>query len=83
MTGVVGFALRVTGLAAMSISAEVTFMPGRCGSSNSSQYGFDSGVSCRLIFMITVLEFAMIACTLIVVSFSPLALSLWLLALSS
>ncbi len=52
--GIVGhrrgrLAVVVTGLAAMSISDEVTFMPGRCGSSNSSQYGFDSGVSWRLI----------------------------------
>src|SRR5271157_3664532 len=35
--GVVGLPSRVTGLAAMSISAEVTFMPRRYSSSNSSQ----------------------------------------------
>src|SRR5271167_2832688 len=56
--GVVGLPSRVTGLAAMSISAEVTFMPGRYDNSNSSQWGFDSGDCRRLILMITVLEFA-------------------------
>ena len=37
VTGVVFLPSLVTGLAAMSISDEVTFMPGRWGSSNSSQ----------------------------------------------
>ncbi len=51
--GVVALPSRVTGLAAISISEEITFMPGWWASSNSSQYGLEVGVGWRLIFMIT------------------------------
>src|ERR1700685_408170 len=51
--GVVGLPSRVTGLAAISMSEEITFMPGWCASSNSSQYGLVVGVDWRLIFMRT------------------------------
>src|SRR5258708_5116959 len=53
--GVVGLPSRVTGLAAISISDEMTFMPGCQASSNSSQYGLEVGVFWRLILMRTVL----------------------------
>src|SRR5229473_1320555 len=49
---------RVTGLAAISISAEVTFMFRLYGISNSSHDGLASGASWRLIFMRTDLLFA-------------------------
>src|SRR6266852_801465 len=47
--GVVGLPSRVTGLAAISMSEEITFMPGCRGSSNSSQEDFEVGVFWRLI----------------------------------
>src|SRR5258708_13436375 len=53
--GVVALPSRVTGLAAISISEEITFMPGCQASSNSSQYGLDVGVFWRLILIKTVL----------------------------
>src|SRR5580692_12324369 len=56
--GVVGLPSRVTGLAAISIREEITFMPGCQASSNSSQYDLEVGVFWRLIFMMTVLESA-------------------------
>ncbi len=46
--GAVSFPERVTGFAAMSIRAEMTFMPGRQRTSKSSQHGGESGVACRL-----------------------------------
>src|ERR1700733_10630050 len=48
--GVVALPSRVTGLAAISMSEEITFMPGWWASSNSSQYGLEVGVFWRLIF---------------------------------
>src|ERR1700684_939669 len=51
--GVVGLPSRVTGLAAISMSEEITFMPGWWASSNSSQYGLEEGLFWRLIFMRT------------------------------
>src|SRR5712691_3933641 len=48
--GVVGLPSRVTGLAAISISEEITFMPGCQASSNSSQYDLEVGLFWRLIF---------------------------------
>src|SRR6478752_4188681 len=53
--GVVGLPARVTGLAAISIMAEITFIPGFQASSNSSQRGRASGLSCRLILRTTLL----------------------------
>ena len=53
--GVVGLPSRVTGLAAISISEEITFMPGLYVSSNSSQCDCVLGLSWRLILMMTVL----------------------------
>src|SRR5580704_380577 len=47
--GEVALPSRVTGLAAISISEEITFMPGCQASSNSSQYGLEVGVDWRLI----------------------------------
>src|SRR5438270_6569540 len=52
--GVVGLPCLVTGLAAMSIIAEITFIPGFHASSNSSQTGSASGLACRRIFICTV-----------------------------
>src|SRR5664279_2551633 len=66
----------------MSMSAEVTFMPGRYCSSNSSQYGLDSGVCWRLILKITVLEFAIFAFTLFALRSSLFGFGFWLLAVS-
>src|ERR1700733_13288626 len=51
--GVVGLPSRVTGLAAISMSEEITFMPGWWASSNSSQYGLVVGGDWGLIFMRT------------------------------
>ena len=51
--GVVALPSRVTGLAAISIRQEITFMPGWWASSNSSQYDLDVGVFWRLIFRMT------------------------------
>ncbi len=51
--GVVGLPSRVTGLAAISISEEITFMPGCHASSNSSQRDSAAGVAWRLILMMT------------------------------
>ena len=48
--GVVALPSRVTGLAAISMSEEITFMPGWWASSNSSQYDLEVGVFWRLIF---------------------------------
>ena len=45
---------RVTGLAAISIMAEITFIPGFQVSSNSSQREVDLGFSWRLILRMTV-----------------------------
>src|SRR5258706_12764677 len=53
--GVVGLPSRVTGLAAMSIMAEITFIPGFHGNSNSSQTACAVGFAWRLIFSKTVL----------------------------
>src|SRR5579863_8284075 len=53
--GVVALPSRVTGLAAISISEEITFIPGCHASSNSSQYDLEVGVFWRLILMRTVL----------------------------
>src|ERR1022692_5323773 len=47
--GVVSSPSAVTGLAAISIMAEMTFMPGRQGSSNRSQTEGASGLAWRLI----------------------------------
>src|SRR5438270_14087681 len=52
--GVDGLPCCVTGLAAMSIIAEITFIPGFHASSNSSQTGSASGLACRRIFICTV-----------------------------
>ena len=43
--GVVALPSRVTGLAAISMSDEMTFMPGFQGSSNSSQCAVSLGVA--------------------------------------
>src|SRR5258707_15593659 len=51
--GVVGLPSRVTGLAAISIRDEITFMPGCQASSNSSQYDLEVGVFWRLILRMT------------------------------
>src|SRR6476646_2009589 len=56
--GVVALPWRVTGLAAISMSDEITFMPGCQGNSNSSQYDLASGVSWRLILNRTIFELA-------------------------
>src|ERR1700720_1324357 len=56
--GVVALPSRVTGLAAISISEEITFMPDCQGSSNSSQCDLASGVDWRFILKTTVLELA-------------------------
>ena len=48
--GVVGLPSRVTGLAAISMRQEITFMPGCQASSNSSQWGLEEGLFWRLIF---------------------------------
>src|SRR5579863_7185935 len=58
--GVVALPSRVTGLAAISISTEMTFMFGLWGMENSSQYDAEVGVGCRLILMMTDFELAMI-----------------------
>ncbi len=54
----VGLPSRVTGLRAISIIEEITFMPGCQASSNSSQCDLALGLSWRLILKITVLVFA-------------------------
>src|SRR5258707_8177426 len=51
--GVVGLPSRVTGLEAISIREEITFMPGCQASSNSSQYDVEVGVFWRLILRMT------------------------------
>src|SRR5579864_2991030 len=53
--GVVGLPSRVTGLRAISISDDITFMPACQASSNSSQWDLALGLSWRLIFKMTVL----------------------------
>ena len=53
--GVVARPSAVTGLAAISIMAEMTFMPGRHSSSNFSQTAGASGLAWRLISNGTVL----------------------------
>src|SRR5216684_874999 len=53
---VVGLPSRVTGLAAISIMAEITFMPGFHVNSNSSQCDSASGLAWRLILRTTVLD---------------------------
>ena len=58
--GVVGWPSAVTGLAAISIMAEMTFMPGRHSSSNLSHTAGASGLAWRLISKVTVFV-AMIA----------------------
>src|ERR1035441_848663 len=58
--GVVARPLAVTGLAAISIMAETTFMPGRQGSSKLSQTAGASGLAWRLISIATDL-FAVVA----------------------
>ena len=50
MIGVVALPSRVTGLAAISMSEEMTFMPGCQASSNSSQYDLEVGVALALDF---------------------------------
>src|SRR5215469_1857669 len=52
--GVVGLPSAVTGFAAISIIAEMTFMPGRHSSSNRSHTAGDSGLAWRLISKLTV-----------------------------
>ncbi len=52
--GVVGLPSAVTGLAAISIMEEMTFMPGRHGSSKRSQTAGASGLAWRLISKVTV-----------------------------
>src|SRR6185437_14635726 len=52
--GVVALPSRVTGLSAISIMAEITFIPGFQVNSNSSQRGWVFGFSCLLIFKTTV-----------------------------
>ena len=54
MIGVVGLPSAVTGLAAISIIAEMTFMPGRHSSSNFSHTAGASGLAWRLISNVTV-----------------------------
>src|SRR5713101_3383525 len=56
--GVVALPSRVTGLAAISMREEMTFIPECQGSSNSSQCALASGVGWRLILRRTVLELA-------------------------
>src|SRR5271154_5418280 len=56
VTGVVCLPSRVTELAAISISEEITFMPGCQASSNSSHRDSEVGVAWRLILMMTDLE---------------------------
>src|SRR6202034_185196 len=51
--GVVGVPSRVTGLAAISISEEITFIPGCHASSNSSHRDSAAGLAWRLILMMT------------------------------
>ena len=53
--GVVGWPSAVTGLAAISIIAEMTFIPGRHSSSNFSHTAGASGLAWRLISNVTVL----------------------------
>ena len=53
--GVVGRPSAVTGLVAISIMAEMTFMPGRHSSSNFSHTAGASGLAWRLISSCTVL----------------------------
>src|SRR5580692_11267441 len=53
--GVVSIPSAVTGLVAISIMAEMTFMPGRHGSSNLSHIEGASGLAWRLISSVTVL----------------------------
>src|SRR5947207_4275116 len=55
-TGVVGLPSRVTGLRAISIIEEITFIPACQGRSNSSQCGFSLGEPCRRILKRTGLE---------------------------
>src|SRR5438067_3177243 len=59
--GVVGLPCRVTGLAAISISEEITFICFFQGRENSSQYGEDRGLNCRLTRIRTVLSGMMMA----------------------
>src|SRR5205823_14046700 len=54
--GVVGLPSRVTGLRAISIIEEITFIPACQGRSNSSQCGFSLGEPCRRILKRTGLE---------------------------
>src|SRR5215475_13645145 len=54
--GVVGLRSRVTGLRAISIIEEITFMPGCQASSNSSQRGWSWGEAWRRILKTTNLE---------------------------
>jgi len=54
--GVVGLPSRVTGLRAISIIEEITFIPGCQLSSNSSQRGLSLGEDCRRILKSTDLE---------------------------
>ena len=65
--GVVGRPSAVTGFAAISIMAEMTFMPGRHSSSNFSHTAGSSGLAWRLISSITVL---------VAIRQSPLVISL-------
>src|SRR5579872_4008387 len=51
--GVVFLPSRVTGVAAISMRQEITFMFGLYGSSNSSQRGCSFGLPCRLILIMT------------------------------
>src|ERR1700677_6003 len=51
--GVVALPSRVTGLAAISMSEEITFIPGWWANSNSSQYDLEVGVFWRLILRMT------------------------------
>ena len=53
-TGLVLSPLALTGLRWISISALMTFMFGRYGMSNVSVYGFESGLSCRVMMNLTV-----------------------------
>src|SRR5262249_2776533 len=52
--GVVGLPSRVTGLAAISMREEITFIPGLKESSNSSQRDLSLGEACRRILIRTV-----------------------------
>ena len=54
--GVVAWPSAVTGLAAISIMAEMTFMPGRQGRLKVSQTAGASGLAWRLISSVTVLS---------------------------